>query len=125
MTFHPERYIGFGFLLLLFSVVAPPAMDWWRGNHPHAVTEYRGRINHIPRPVRETVEKRAAGAEASWVKEGVEDGAWVYELHVLKHGRWSVTRITANGNVIPPDTRDSVRGSEVEGVRPTLESQSR
>jgi hypothetical protein len=127
MTFHPERYIGLGILILLSSVVAPPVADWLRANYrlppgygaegdrqrgyhtPATADRWRG--PHIPEPVRKAVESRSPGAEAYWVKETVEDGAWVYELHVLTEDKWSVIRIAPNGNLIPPDTCDSNPGT--------------
>ncbi|HVK19695.1 MAG TPA: hypothetical protein VM533_22370 [Fimbriiglobus sp.] len=127
MMFHPERYLAFGLLLLLFSVVAPPVADWLRANYqlppgygaegdrqrayhiPATADRWRG--PHLPGPVRKAVESQSAGSDANWVKETVEDGAWVYELHVLKEDKWSVIRIAPNGNLLPPNTRDSNPGT--------------
>lgn len=103
MRFHPERYIGFAFLLLVLSLVVPTVVDSWRISHlppVHATVKDRWRVSHLPAPVRATVEERSAGSKASWVKESVEGGAWIYDLHILRDRKWSVIRITPNGNVI-------------------------
>jgi hypothetical protein len=52
------------------------------------------------------VKKLSAGSEGSWVKECVEDGGWVYKLHVYTGGKSSVIWITANGSVIPPNVQE-------------------
>jgi hypothetical protein len=59
------------------------------------------------------VEELSAGSEGNWVRERVEDGAWVYELHVSRGGKESVFRLTANGSVIPPESREREPACEV------------
>ncbi len=106
MTSHPKRYIGLCCVLLVLAAVAPPVADWVRAESRlppgYGAEGDRWRGTHMPGPVRATVGERSAGAEASWVKETVEGGAWVYELHVLTGGNWSVVRIAPSGAVLPP-----------------------
>jgi hypothetical protein len=60
----------------------------------------------LPALVRPAVDDLSARAGGSWVKETVEGGAWVYELHLSEGGRSSVIRLTSNGNVIRPEGRE-------------------
>jgi hypothetical protein len=131
MTFRPERSIGFAFLFLVFALAAPPVADWLRTRFQlppgygaegdrrrasripaRAADQWGG--TRLPAPVQATVQERSAGAEASWVKATIEDGARVYELHVLRCGEWSVIRITSDGNVIPPGAPQPENGTSVE-----------
>ncbi|MDY3555245.1 hypothetical protein R5W24_004384 [Gemmata sp. JC717] len=106
MTRHPERYIGFGFLFLVCSVVAPPVADHVRTRlqlpSGYGAEGDQQRAARIPALVRPAVETLATGAEGNWLRERVEGGAWVYDLHVLKGGRESVIRLDSGGNVIAP-----------------------
>lgn len=106
MTFHPKRYIGLGFLLLLFAVVAPLTVDWCRDSFelpPGYGSAGDQQFNQpMPAAVRTTVDELSAGAEGSWVQERVEGGVWVYDLHLLNGGKSSVVQLTANGQVFRP-----------------------
>lgn len=111
MSFHPERYIRPSFLILACAVIAPSAANWLR-TASHLPAGYgaegdRRRASPIPALVRPAVEDLSAGSEGSWVKEGVAGEAWVYDLHLCRGGKESVIRLTAHGNVIPPNAPDS------------------
>jgi hypothetical protein len=60
------------------------------------------------------MEELSAVNEGVWVKECVEDGAWVYELYVSEGGEESVIRITPNGNVVQPAAQESEPDGAVE-----------
>lgn len=106
MTFHSKRYIGLGFFLLLFMVVAPSVVDWCRdtfGLPPGYGAAGDQQFNQpMPAAVRTTVAELSTGAEGSWVQERVEGGVWVYDLHLLNGGKSSVVQLTTNGQVFRP-----------------------
>jgi hypothetical protein len=95
MTFHPERYIGLCFLLLMLTVVAPPAADWWRTASQlpsgYGAEGDQQRASRIPPLACPTVEYESDDPEGSWVGESVEDG------------KPSGDRIASDANGIPPN----------------------
>lgn len=110
MTVHSERYIGPCFLLVASTLIAPAATIWLRTVAPlppgYGAEGDRRRANPIPALVRPSVEALSAECAGSWVKECIERGAWVYELHCSKDGKESVIHLTANGSVIPSKIQD-------------------
>lgn len=114
MICNPGRYLRPCCLVLVLCVTARPAVDWVRTKAQlpagYGAEGDRRRANRIPALVRPTVEKLSAGAEGSWVMETVEDGAWVYVLHLTRNGASSVTRLSSNGHVIQPEVREPVFG---------------
>lgn len=100
MAIH-ERFLGHGVLFLVLAVVVPPAVNWLRTCSAlppgYGAAGDRRWAYPLPAPVRVTVEEQSEGADGTWVKERVEGGSWVYELHVLKEGQSSVIRIDPHG----------------------------
>jgi hypothetical protein len=118
MTSHLERYGGFCLFLLVLALVAPSVADRARTRFPlpagYGAEGDRRRANPIPALVRPTVENLSAGSEGSWVRECVEDGAWVYELHISRDGKEPLIRLSSNGTVIPPEPREREPACVVE-----------
>jgi hypothetical protein len=110
MTFHLKQYIGPCLFLLALAAIAPSVADRLRTRFPlpagYGAEGDRRRANPVPALVRPTVENLSAGSEGSWVGECVEDGAWVYELHVSRDGKESLIRLSSNGSVIPPEPQE-------------------
>jgi hypothetical protein len=104
MTTHLGRYLRPCCWLLVLAVVAPAAAEWARSASRlpagYGAEGDRRRANPIPSLVRPAVERLTDGADGSWVKESVEGASWVYEVHVSRNGRSSVTRLTLNGHLI-------------------------
>jgi hypothetical protein len=87
MRFHPERYFGLGFVVLLLAVVGMPAADWWR-------------VRHLPPAVQTALAEHLPGAKASSVQVEVREGLTVFALYVERdHTPYNV-RVTADGNVL-------------------------
>jgi hypothetical protein len=107
MTFHSEGYAGPCLFLLALAAIAPSVADRLRTNFPlpagYGAEGDRRRVNPGPAFLRPAVEELSAAADGSWVKETVEDGAWVYELHLDKGGTSSVVRLNSDGRVIRPE----------------------
>jgi hypothetical protein len=104
MLFHPGRYAGPCLFLLALAAVAPSVADQLRTRVPlpagYGAEGDRRRANPVPALVRPAVEELSAGADGVWVRETVEDGAWVYELHLDRGGTSSVIRLGSDGRSI-------------------------
>jgi hypothetical protein len=110
VTFHPERYVGLCLLLLVLTLVAPSAADWWRTASQlpsgYGAEGDLQRASRIPPPARTPVEELSDGPEGSWVRESVAGGARGHEPHVYEDGKPSGIRIPSDGNVIPPNKQE-------------------
>lgn len=117
MTSHLKRFAGPCLLLVVLTLIAPSVANQLRAGFPlpagYGAEGDRQRANHMPALIRPTVDELSAESEGSWVRERVQDGAWLYELHTSRDGKESVVRLSSNGIVTPSAPLEPEPGSVV------------